>query len=853
VFRTGRHERVSCALTGRGFCILWFALGLPVLVGADGTNTPQNSGYADSVRPFLSRTCFACHNARLQSGGLNLEAFQTADTVAGHRETWERLLRKLATGEMPPKGMPRPKEADVQAVVTWIQSEFDRADRMAKPDPGHVTARRLNRAEYNNTVRDLLGVDLHPADSFPQDDSGYGFDNIGDVLSLSPVLMEMYLSAAEKVTRTALFGPEPMKPALKRYQPPFRRRADGTAGGTFKGPQNFTITDYDVTGLTMPSAVHFVHRFPIDAEYLFKATPAGQRPGGSEPIRLAIWIDGKIVQELQVDPLEPNGFIEDFSGQTRQFRTKVTAGEHWISVTLLRQFDGLPESYGGLNPSKRPPPRPADFSTFQPPAGSTPEQAARFQKRIQAFASRKLDVNNIRIDNVEVGGPFEGRSRPSPESLAKIYVCGHLDGHHGPGCSRQIVASMARRAYRRPVTRAEVDHLTGLVEMVRKQGDSFEDGLGIALEAILVSPNFLFRIEREEDPAKPDTAVPVSEYELASRLSYFLWSSMPDEELLRCAEMGKLRNPEVQRGQVRRMLQDPRARALVQEFGGQWLEFRGLESVQPDRDRFPDFEDYLRMSMRTETEMFFEAIVRDDRSILDFIDGKFTFLNERLAQLYKIPGVKGPEFRKVDLSANPERGGVLTQASVLTVSSYATRTSPVLRGKWILENLLNAPPPPPPPDVPNLDEASVGTSVSLRQQLEKHRANATCAACHSRMDPLGFGLENYDGIGAWRTEDGKFPIDAAGSLPDGRSFQGPEGLKKILREDRNAFAECLTEKLLTYSLGRGLEPYDKPTVKAIVRKLAANDYRFSSLVLEIVNSLPFQMRRNSGAKHDRHT
>jgi hypothetical protein len=379
--------------------------------------------------------------------------------------------------------------------------------------------------------------------------------------------------------------------------------------------------------------------------------------------------------------------------------------------------------------------------------------------------------------------------------------------------------------------------------MARRNGDSFEEGLCLSLQAILVSPHFLFRIEKDAAALSADNSHPISQHELASRLSYFLWSSMPDEELLGCADQGTLRKPAVLTAQVRRMLKDPKSRALVENFGGQWLELRRLESAKPDREIFPQFSEYLRMSMRRETEMFFESIVREDRSILDFISGDYTFLNEQLARFYKIPDVKGPEFRRVALTGDTPRGGILTQASVLTVSSYATRTSPVLRGKWILENLLNAPPPPPPPDVPNLDESKVASSASLRLQLEEHRKNVTCASCHSRMDPLGFGLENFDAIGGWRAEDGKQPIDASGTLPDGRSFKGAKELKAILQEDRNAFAECLTEKLLTYALGRGLERYDSPTVKKISSRLPNSNYRFSSLVLEIVNSMPFQKRR----------
>jgi len=816
------------------------------LVCLAAESTPKSTSaavaFAKSVRPFLAKNCYGCHNARLQSGKLDLEAYKTAPSMTQESDRWEDVLQKLRTGEMPPKGIPRPAEAESKLVAGWIEKELRRAELLAKPDPGRVTARRLNRSEYNNTIRDLLGITLRPADNFPQDDSGYGFDNIGDVLSLSPVLMEKYLTAGEKAARYAVFGPEPMKPAMVRYQPPFRRKADGTGGTTYKGPQSYTITDYDFTGLTMPSAVHFTHRFPVDAEYLFRCTPAGQRPGGSEPIDLGVWIDGKMVGSKQVDPLSGDGGVADISGQTREVRVRVPAGEHWVAVTLLRQFDGMPAEYGGLNPSKRAP----AVRTFTPPPGATPDQIARFEARRAAGLNQRLNIHNIRIDNAEIGGPYDQLQGPSAESLKKIYVCGHLDGRHLAGCDRKIVTSLARRAFRRPVTPQETDRLTGLVAMVQKEGDSFEKGIAVAISAMLVSPQFLFRIE-PETAAAGDAPRRIGQYELASRLSYFLWSSMPDEELLRCAERGVLRQPAVLAAQVRRMLKDPKSRALIEEFGGQWLQTRALESVNPDRDRFPDFEDYLRMSMRRETEMFFESIVREDRSILDFLDGKYTFLNERLAQLYGIPGVTGPEFRRVDLSGG-ERGGVLTQASVLTVSSYATRTSPVLRGKWILENLLNAPPPAPPPNVPILDEEAVGTSASLREQMEKHRADAICASCHARMDPLGFGLENFDGIGAWRSQDGKFSIDASGTLPNGKSFRTPNELKGILRADGPAFAECLTDKLLTYALGRGLERYDKPTVKSIARRVAANDYRFSKLILEIVNSLPFQMRKGDRGK-----
>jgi hypothetical protein len=404
------------------------------------------------------------------------------------------------------------------------------------------------------------------------------------------------------------------------------------------------------------------------------------------------------------------------------------------------------------------------------------------------------------------------------------------------------MTDIAARAFRRPVTTRELDKYVALVHQAQETENSFEEGLAVGIQALLVSPDFLFRFERDRPGTAAASSHQITQHELASRLSYFLWASMPDAELRRLADAGTLRNPQNLAAQVRRMLRDPRSRALAEHFAGQWLQFRALESVTRDRERFPDFEDYLRLSMRKETELFVEHIIREDRSILDFIDGRYSFMNERLARHYGIANVSGPEFRRVDLTGSP-RGGVVTHASVLTVSSYATRTSPVLRGKWILDNLLDAPPPDPPADVPNLDETAIGTSASVRMQLEEHRKNPTCASCHRRMDPLGFGLENFDAIGAWRTMDGKLPIDSTGTLPDGRTFNGPEELRTILMTDRDTFARALTSKLLTYALGRGLERYDDKAVKLIAGRLPDRQYRFSALVLEIVNSLPFQSRR----------
>jgi Protein of unknown function (DUF1592)/Protein of unknown function (DUF1588)/Protein of unknown function (DUF1587)/Protein of unknown function (DUF1585)/Protein of unknown function (DUF1595)/Planctomycete cytochrome C len=822
----------------RSLVIFTLVCAAVALRGSEPQRAQGQPGFEKAVLPFVVENCYACHNARLKSGELNLEQFKTTASMNQQRETWETVLQKLQTGEMPPKGVPRPDAAELKAVTGWIEKEFDRLDRLARPDPGRVTARRLNRAEYNNTVRDLLGVNFRPADDFPQDDSGYGFDNIGDVLSLSPVLMEKYLTAAEKIARTAVFGVEPLKPTIARLRPPLGKIVSSTK----------PLLEYDTTGLSLPNAIHATYRFPVDAEYNLRIYLGGVRPAGSEPLQLGLWIDGQPAKTTSFDPEGIASFSEDrqdFGSMTHDFRTRVTAGDHWIAVSVLRLYEGLPASYGGPSPSKRPAPPPP---VFKPPrANLPPERLAEIKKRFEARLAEKVPVNEARVTGIDVGGPYDQAKGPSAENLRKIYFCGHLDGKHQPGCDRKIVSGLARRAYRRPVTPEEINRLSSLVSMALAKGDSFEEGIVQAIQAMLVSPHFLFRIEQERGQdrrlAKDGEIYQIGQHELASRVSYFLWSSMPDEELLGLADEGALRKPNVLAAQVRRMLKSEKSQALVENFGGQWLELRKLESAKPDRERFPEFEEYLRMSMRRETEIFFEYIVRQDRGVTDFIDADYTFLNERMARFYKIPNITGPDFRKVSLAGNAQRGGVLTQASILTVSSYATRTSPVLRGKWILENILNAPPPPPPPDVPNLDEAKIGSSMTLRQQLEAHRKNATCAACHSRMDPLGFGLENFNAIGQWRVQDGKFPVDSSGTLPDGRSFNGPQALKDILKGDRDAFTRGLTEKLLTYALGRGPERYDRPVIKNIATRVAANDYRFSSLALEIINSMPFQYRR----------
>ncbi len=808
---------------------------LPILVFSglpSAAAVPTQADFDKTVQPFLAKHCVACHNSKLKTADLDVTAFKTVESVANANPEWSKILQRVRTGEMPPKGLPRPDQMQINAVAKWIETEFAREDRMAKPDPGRITARRLNRAEYNNSIRDLLGVDFRPADDFPQDDSVFGFDNIADTLSLSPVLMEKYMVAAEKVSQTALFGVPVSKPLVERYQPPYRE---------YELSQKPEF-EYDRTGLSMPQSLHWMHRFPVDAEYLIRIVPEGRRPTGSANIEMGVWLDGKLVRTLDVDaPQEGNTL--DLFGMAREFRMRIPAGEHWLAGTVLHIYEGLPKSYGGPNPSGKPEPPVPDISRFlKIPPGATPEEAAKLRKEAQLkIALLRAPANRAYIHYMEVMGPYDQAKGPSAESLKHVFACGHLDGRHTAGCDRVNIGNIARRAFRRPVGPSELEPYLKLAALARSQGGSYNDGVATAVQAILVAPDFLFRIEH--DGAAKTSSSPVSQHELATRLSYFLWSSLPDEELLRVAEQGRLRVPGVLAGQVRRMLRDPKANALVDNFAGQWLELRRLESAVPDRDKFPQFEEYLRISMRKESELFLQNMMREDRPVLDLLNAKYTFLNQRLAEFYGIKGVEGPEFRKVDLTGT-RRGGILTQASVLTVSSYATRTSPVLRGKWVLENLLNAPPPPPPPNVPPLEETKAGTSASLRQVMEAHRANALCASCHSKMDPLGFGLENFNAIGEWRDKDGQFPIDSSGVLPDGKTFQGSDQLKAILLQNKDAFASAITEKMLTYALGRGLERFDRPAVQQITGKLAAGDYKFSTLVTGIVESLPFQQRRS---------
>ena len=793
---------------------------LPLSVFACLTLRADTVEYQKNVVPFLAQNCYSCHNPKLKTANLSFDANLTTKDLG----VWEKVLDRLSTGKMPPPGLPAPPKAQVASVVQWIEHLLGHSGDASDFDPGRVTARRLNRTEYNNTVRDLLGVSLQPADEFPTDDSGYGFDNIGDVLSLSPMLMEKYISAARQLSNVAVFGePYSSKPTkLARFL--VKKNQDDNTSSVNTSSVN--VMPYSIRG-----ALYGSFNFPVDAEYEFRMrltnyrnrnvatstqgsaskrerraplTPAEAAAKEEEnrkaypPVEMVFRLDG---EPIKTDVVEGN-IDYRYTRSESTVRYKVSAGQHALRASFP-EFAGLADPRSNMNPDGR---------------------------------------RKVYVEYLDIVGPYHPSAEP-PESYRRIFICGHSRGGHAPGCTRRVVENLARRAYRRPPTTQEIDRLSGLVAMVRKEGDSFEDGIRIALQSVLMSPNFLFRIEHDGVGTYA-----ITEHELASRLSYFLWSSMPDEELLRAADARQLQKPGVLAAQVQRMLASPKSGALSENFAAQWLNLRLLDRKKPDVAQFPTVDDELVDAMRKETMLFTTAVVREDRSILDFLDGRFTFVNGILARHYGISEIKGESFRRVELDGE-RRSGVLTQASVLTLSSYATRTSPVIRGKWVLENFLGSAPPPPPPDVAALQETNIGTEESLRQRLEQHRANASCAVCHNQMDPIGFGLENYDAAGAWRTHDGKFPIDSSGVLPDGTFISGPKDLKQILRGTSSGFSRNFAEKLLTYALGRGLEPYDRVAVNQIVEKAAVNGDRFSTFVLEIVNSKPFQMRRGDGGRN----
>lgn len=775
----------------------------------DGDKAAAHSATSSPQSALIKKYCTACHNQKALTAGLALDKVDPAD-VAGEAEIWEKVVQKLRSGAMPPASLPRPDKASESAFISSVEAALDRA-AAAKPNPGRAAVHRLNRTEYANAIRDLLGIEIDERSLLPADDSGYGFDNIADVLSISPALLDRYMTAAGKISRIAIGDPK-IRPAVQTYLMRHELRQDdrmseqlpfGSRGGT---------------------AVR--HYFPVDGEYLIKLrlqrTTNNSIIGLRKPNQFELRMDRKRVKVFTVGgegPINtwynvPNpSAYEQTADDGLEVRLPVKAGRREIGVSFLAR-------------------------------NMAPEGALEPQLSASSFEFAQDRDREMSLGSIEIQGPFNAKAPERSPSRDRIFSCYPKATPEEEACAKKVLSGFSRRAYRRPVTDQDQQTLMAFYKNGRGKG-SFDAGIELALRAILVDPDFLFRVERDPPGVTPGTAYRLSDVELASRLSFFLWSSIPDDELLDIASRGKLKDPAVLSRQVRRMLADERSRSLTRNFVGQWLYVRNMKSVAPDPGTFPDFDDNLRESFQRETELFFESQLHEDRSLLDLLTANYTFVDERLARHYGIPNVYGNTFRRVMLN-DPNRNGLLGHGSVLTVTSYAHRTSPTLRGKWIMQNLLGAPPPPPPPNVPALEEnAETGKSLTVRERMEQHRKNPVCASCHARMDQYGFALENFDAIGKWRsTGEGNAPVDATAILPDGTKFQGVSGLRDLLLRDPKQFAGSLTERLLTYALGRGVEYYDQPSIRKIVREAASNDYRWSSLITGIVNSTPFQMRRS---------
>jgi hypothetical protein len=751
---------------------------------------------------LVTRYCLSCHNERVKSGQLALDAVVARDP-GDDPAVWEKVVRKMRARQMPPIGLPRPDESAYDAAVASLETSLDRA-AAARPNPGRTaTLRRLTRTEYQNAVRDLLALDVDAASLLPADDASYGFDNV-TVGTLSPTLLDRYVSAAETISRVAIGRPT---------------RSPG--GDTIRIPPDLTQEEH-LEGLPIGTRGGALVRyaFPLDGEYDVQVRLTRDRDehveGLNEPHELEVLLDRQRVQLFTVQPPQrqpgaPEGEQPSHATVDRHLivRVQVTAGEHALGVAFVKKPSVL------LETARQP--YQAHFNSYRHP-------------RIQPA-----------VYSISIIGPYAPTGPGETASRRRIFVSRPAHPQEEDASARRILGSLMRRAYRRPVTDAD---LRGPFELYRqaRAEDDFDGGIEMALAAVLVSPEFLFRVEHDSAGVPAQTAYRISDLELASRLSFFLWSSIPDDELLDAAAGGRLHQPDVLERQARRMLADPRSHSLVTNFAAQWLQLRSLASITPDMRLFPDFDDNLRQAFREETELFVDSILREDRSVLDLLHANYTFVNERLAKHYGIPHVYGSRFRRVTLDGDVARGGLLRQASVLMVTSYATRTSPVLRGKFVLDALLGVPPPPPLPDVPALKDTTVDGNLSVRKRLAEHRTNAACASCHNLMDPIGLSLETFDAIGRRRTVDAGVAIDASGSLPDGSRFTDVDGLERALLARPDIFAGAFTEKLLTYALGRGVDWYDAPAVRTIVREARHQDFRTSSLILGIVKSTPFQMR-----------
>jgi mono/diheme cytochrome c family protein len=748
--------------------------------------------------------CLSCHNQKTVStataSGVMFDRLDPTK-IAAAQEAWEKVVRKLRMGSMPPQGAKRPDDATTHALIQTLETELDRAAAL-HPNPGKPVLRHLNRAEYANAIRDLLALDVDTAALLPPDDSAYGFDNIGDVLGVSPALLEHYLSAADRITELAV-GDLSIGSGIKTYRVPFDRSQDQHLEGLPFGTVGGLLVD---------------HIFPLDAEYVFQVrlvrTNLEMMRGMESPHQIQILVDSEPVFADIVGGPEDRTLAQTYTDggdaidRRLRVRVPIKAGKHSVGVTFVRKI-----AMG----------------------------AARLQFPIRSSADTFEGTGRPHVELLTIAGPYTVVGSGETPSRQRIFTCEPKTSAAELSCARSILTKLARQAYRRPVDEEDLRPLMEFYDRGRKKGN-FETGIQLALRRILASPAFVFRVESDPANIVPGVPYSVSGVELASRLSFFLWSSAPDDLLVDLGVRGRLKDPKVLEEQVRRMLADARSAALVSNFAGQWLQLRNLKNARPNSFDFPDFDDNLRQSLRRETELLFESMMREDRNVVDLLRADYTFIDERLARHYGIPGIAGSNFRRVPI-ADEARKGLLGQGSILTVTSHADRTSPVVRGKWILENLFGSPPPPPPPDVPQLKEDKEGEKPStVRQKMEAHRANAVCASCHKIMDPLGLALENFDAVGAWRTEEAGTPIDAATVLSDGTPIDGVVSLRQALLRRQDVFVSTMTEKLMIYALGRGLTYNDMPAVRAIGRDAARQDNRFSSLILGVVRSTPFQMR-----------
>ncbi len=773
----------------------------------------------------VTQYCVGCHNQRLKTAGLILDTIDVAN-VGANPQIWEKVLRKLRTREMPPRGSRRPDDATYDAVVATVGAALDRAAAVA-PNPGRTPARRLTRTEYTNAIRDLLALEINGPSLLLEDDVSEGFDNMAGTLTVSPALLERYLAAARRSGRLAVGDPT---------------IGSAFTTATYRPPKGLKQEERMSEDLPFGSrgGLAIRHYFPLDGDYIVKVSL--QRNlydfirGLREPNDLEVRLDGQRLKVFTVGgkrppTLIPETFAGKYAGDSPEWDEYMVTADKGLEVRFSARA-GL--HVVGVSFVDRP---------WEGEGVAQPTQSLFGLIRDETSNSR-AGVPQAFVDTVVVSGPFDAGGPGETASRRRLFVCRPSEPANEESCATTILSTVARRAYRRPVAKADIQMLLGLYKAGREKR-GFEAGIQEALVRLLVDPSFLFRVERDPTPVTSGgAAYRLTDVDLASRLSFFLWSSIPDDELLDVAVRGRLKEPRVLEQQVRRMMADARSKALVENFAAQWLEIPRLDFLTPNAELYPEFDDNLRQSFAEETKRFVADQLQNDRPVIDLVTANYTFVNERLARHYGIPNIHGSQFRRVTFDDTSQRGGVLGHGSILTLTSYGNRTSPVIRGKWLLDNIFGQPPPPPPPNIPALPETGEQTRLSMREQMERHRANPACAVCHVRMDPLGLALENFDATGAWRsTTEGGTPIDASGSLPDGTRFDGLAGLRRLGVSHRDEFVTTVTEKLLTYALGRGLEHYDMPAVRTILRGAAPSDYRWSSLILGVVRSIPFQMRR----------